>query len=133
MKKKDTNLDENEQVIERGKIGKKSNSLFNTNDRIKKLRKTLVLMLILLLVIYFVLRIVYQTGRFTITLDTSSDMKGALVMYANKNEKLTRRTLQADVLDFITNISEDWLPANINDEADGGHNRRQLYSLYVLR
>ena len=80
-------------------------------------------MLIFLIVIYFILRIVYETGRFTVVLDSSSDMKGALVMYANINEKLTRRTLQADVLEFMTNISGEWIPENINDEvAGGGHN-----------
>ena len=76
-------------------------------------------MLIFLLIIYFALRIAYETGRFTVVLDTSSDMKGSLVMYENKNEKLTRRTLKADMLDFMTNISGDWIPENINDEKDG--------------
>lgn len=122
MRRRKKESSENDQVIEKGRIEKKSKGLFDTNDKIKKLRKTLTLMLVFLLVIYLVLRIVYQTGRFTITLDTSSDMKGALVMYASKNDKVTRRTLQADVLDFITNISGDWIPENINDEADGGHN-----------
>lgn len=133
MREKKTKNNENDQVIEKGRIEKKSKSLFNTDDKIKKLRKSLVLMLIFLLGIYFILRIVYQTGRFTITLDTSSDMKGALVMYANKNDKITRRTLQADVLDFITNISGDWIPENINDEADGGHNGDNYiaYTFYV--
>jgi len=111
-----------EKALERRRIKRKSERFHDANIKIKRLRKILVIMLIMLLVIYFVLKIVYDTGRFTITLDTSSDMKGAMIMYASKDNKLSRRKLQADAKDFMTNISGDWIPANINDEADGGHN-----------
>lgn len=111
-----------EKVLETRKIKRKSGKLHDANLRIKMLRKVLIIMLVFLIVIYFVLRIVYQTGRFTITLDTSSDMKAALVMYEQKDNKLTRRTLYADEKEFMTNISGDWIPENINDEADGPHN-----------
>ena len=114
--------DKKEKVVESRKARRKSKKLKSATDRIKWLRKTLVVMLLFLLVIYYVLKIVYQTGRFTIVLDSSSDMKGAMVMYESKDNKLTRRTLSADVLDFITNISGDWIPENINNEADGSHN-----------
>ena len=110
------------QVLEARKIKKKSEKFHDANLRIKRLRKILVIMLLMLLIIYFILKVVYDTGRFTITLDTSSDMKGSMVMYESKDNKLTRRKLQADAKDFMTNISGDWIPANINDEADGGHN-----------
>ena len=111
-----------EKVLKPRKIKKKSNKFYDANLRIKRIRKTLIIMLVFLIVIYFILRIVYQTGRFTITLDTSSDMKAALVMYEQKDNKLTRRTLYADEKEFMTNISGDWIPENINDEADGAHN-----------
>ena len=117
--KKKTAREKGKEVTEKRRVRKRAKKISDTNDRIKKLRKILFIMLIFLLIIYFALKIAYETGRFTVVLDTASDMKGALVMYANKNEKLTRRTLQADALDFMTNISEDWIPENINDEADG--------------
>ena len=112
-KKEETN------IVERDRVKKKSHKLLDTNDKIKKIRKILLLMLVFLIVIYFVLKIAYETGRFTVVLDSSSDMKGALVMYANKDNKITRRNLQADVLDFMTNISGDWIPENIDDEVVG--------------
>lgn len=120
-------------IAEKKRIRKKSKKLSDTNDKIKRIRKTLLVMLIFLILIYFILRIVYDTGRFTVVLDSSSDMKGALVMYQNKNEKLTRRTLHANPLDFMTNISGDWIPKNINDEADGPHNGDNYiaYTFYV--
>jgi len=111
-----------EKVLETKKIKKKSDKFHDVNLRIKRLRKTLIIMLIFLIIIYFILRIVYETGRFTVTLDTMSDMKAALVMYEHKGDKLSRRTLQAEAKDFMTNISGDWIPDNINDEADGSHN-----------
>ena len=104
-KKNEEKEKEEEKVVGSRNIQRKSKKLHDAALAIIRLRKTLVLMLIFLLVLYFALKIAYDTGRFTIVLDTSSDMKGALVMYANKDEKLTRRTLKADVLDFITNIS----------------------------
>ena len=125
--------DKETKVVEKEKVRKKSRKLLDTNDKIKRIRKTLIIMLIFLLVIYFILKIAYQTGRFTVVLDSSSDMKGALVMYENKNEKLTRRTLQADAMDFMTNIDGEWIIDNIDDEADGAHNHDNYiaYTFYV--
>ena len=111
----------------------KAKIISDTSDKLKKLKNTLIIMLIFLLIIYFSLKIAYETGRFTVVLDSASDMKGALVMYANKDEKLTRRTLQADPLDFMTNISGEWIPENINNEADGAHNGDNYiaYTFYI--
>lgn len=122
-----------DKAISSRRVRKKSKGFFDANERIKKLRKTLIIMLIFLIVIYFILKVVYETGRFTVVLDSASDMKGAIVMYANRQEKLTRRTLQADALDFMTNISGEWIPENINDEADGGHNGDNYiaYTFYI--
>lgn len=119
-------------IVEKEKVRKKSKRLLDTNDRIKRIRKTLVLMLVFLIVLYFILRIVYETGRFTVVLDSSSDMKGALVMYANINEKYTRRELKADVLDFMTNISGDWIPENIDTEVVGGGHNGDNYIAYTF-
>ena len=121
-KKQNQKDNQKEKVVESRRARRKSKKLKSANDKIKKLRKVLVIMLLFLLVIYYILRIVYQTGRFTIVLDSSSDMKAAMVMYESKENKITRRTLSADVLDFITNISGDWIPEDINNEADGSHN-----------
>ncbi|MBR6034187.1 MAG: hypothetical protein IKP28_05605 [Clostridia bacterium] len=120
------------EVVEKHKVRKKSKRLLDTNDKIKKIRKTLLLMLIFLIVIYFVLRIAYETGRFTVVLDSSSDMKGALVMYENINEKITRRELQADVLDYMTNISGEWIPDDIDTEVVGGGHNDDNYIAYTF-
>ena len=129
----DLNELKGEKAISSRRVRKKSKSFYDANEKIKKLRKALIVMLVFLIVIYFVLKVVYETGRFTVVLDSASDMKGAIAMYANKQEKLTRRTLQAEALDFMTNISGEWIPENINDEADGGHNGDNYiaYTFYI--
>lgn len=133
MEEEQEKQEKKEKIVKSKKTKKKAEKMRDEKSRIKLLRKALIVMLVFLIVVYFVLRIVYQTGRFTIVLDTSSDMKGAIVMYANKDEKLTRRTLYADVLDFITNISGEWIPKDIDNEADGPHNGDNYiaYTFYV--
>lgn len=112
-----------EKILVSRNVNKKANKLLDADFKIKGLRKVLVIMLVFLLVIYFVLRIVYETGRFTVVLDSATNnMTNSLVIYANKDEKITKRTLKADVLDFMTNISGDWIPEDIDEEADGPHN-----------
>ena len=130
-KKNDKQL--GKKITQKKEIRKKAKIISDTSDKLKKLKNTLIIMLIFLLIIYFSLKIAYETGRFTVVLDSASDMKGALVMYANKDEKLTRRTLQADPLDFMTNISGEWIPENINNEADGAHNGDNYiaYTFYI--
>jgi len=121
------------EITEKRRVKRKAKKVSEAGEKIKKLKKLLIIMLVFLLIIYFALKIAYETGRFTVVLDSASDMKGALVMYENKNEKLTRRTLQADALDFMTNISGDWIPEKINDEADGSHNGDNYiaYTFYI--
>ena len=130
---KNDDVEKGKKISEKRETRKKAKKISDIGEKTKRLKNILIIMLLFLIVIYFVLRIAYETGRFTVVLDSSSDMKGALVMYANKDEKLTRRTLQADVLDFMTNISGDWIPENINDESDGGHNGENYiaYTFYI--
>ena len=125
--------DKKQERAEKRRQKRIARKLSDVNEKARKVRKILIIMLVFLICIYYMLRIAYETGRFTVVLDSSSDMKGALVMYANRNEKLTRRTLQADVLDFMTNISGDWIPEDIDTEADGGHNGENYiaYTFYI--
>ena len=125
--------EEEVKVIESRKIKRRAKKFQDINVRLRWLKRTLFIMLIVLIVLYFALKVAYDTGRFTVVLDNSSDMKEAIVMYESKNSKLTRKTLKADALDFMTNIAEEWIPENIDDEADGGHNGENYvaYTFYL--
>lgn len=104
------------------RIRKSANRISETNSKIKWIRRMLVIMVIFLLIIYFLLRIVYDTGRFTIVLDQAGDPMSGIIIYDKLEEKKAKQKLEAEKVDFFTNISQSWLPENIGDEAEGSHN-----------
>lgn len=88
---------------------------------------------LLLLIIFLVLRIIYNGGRFTITLDPNMSLKTGLIIYEDKVEKRSQRRLFAKELEFMDNISVKWLPKNINEQKDGTHNGENYlaYTFYA--
>lgn len=115
------------------RIRKKALKLNDRNSKIIWIRRTLVIMAIFLLIIYFILRIVYDTGRFTIVLDHAGDPMSGLVIYNKLEEKKYQQKLEAEKVDFFTNIAQSWLPENIDNEAEGSHNGTNYiaYTFYV--
>ena len=100
-----------------------------TAEKVRKREKALIVLRIILLVIvvllsllYIVLKLIYEVGSFTVTLDTSYNLEGALVIYENHKQKLCLETLRAEELEFMTNITEAWIPRNLQDGPDGSHN-----------
>ena len=86
-----------------------------------------------LLMLFIVLGIVYNGGRFTVTLDPNLSLKSGLIIYEDKKEKRAQRKLYAEEVDFMDNISIKWLPNNIDNEKDGAHNGQNYiaYTFYV--
>ena len=60
-------------------------------------------------------------------------MKSGIVLYENKDDIRYSNKLYAKELEFMDNISGDWLPQNIDSEKDGSHNGDNYiaYSFYV--
>ena len=109
-----------------------------TAEKVRKREKRLTILKIILLVIvvllsllYIILKLIYEVGSFTVTLDTSYNLEGALVIYGNQKQKLCLETLTAEELDFMTNISGDWIPKDIQNGPDGSHNG-QNYIAYTF-
>ena len=109
-----------------------------TAEKVRKREKRLTILKIILLVIvvllsllYIILKLIYEVGSFTVTLDTSYNLEGALVIYENQKQKLCLETLTAEELDFMTNISGDWIPEDIQNGPDGSHNG-QNYIAYTF-
>ena len=90
--------------------------------RLRILKIILLIIVVLLSLIYVVLKLIYEVGSFTVTLDTSYNLEGALVIYENQKQKLCLETLQAESLEFMTNITEAWIPKNLQDGPDGANN-----------
>lgn len=109
-------------------------------DSIRKRRKTikiaklsLLILLLLLIGLYIVLQIIYSEGKFTVTLDSNSLLESGITLYDNLKNDSPKRKLEASAIEFMDNISEKWLPKDIDTEADGSHNGQNYiaYSFYI--
>ena len=102
---------------------------------IRRLIEIFVLLLIIFLaVVYLFLYVVYEGGRFTVTLDKNLSNRKNIFLAEKVDYKSKIRRLSADTIDYMDNISVDWLPENIDDERDGSHNGDNYvaYTFYVL-
>lgn len=93
----------------------------------------LLFLLLLISVTYGILYIVNTNGNFTITLDKNAYEEQKLEVSPRKDFSYTTHKLIVDNLDYIDNITESWIPANIDIEADGPHNGKNYmaYTFYV--
>ncbi|MBQ6546443.1 MAG: hypothetical protein IJL74_00400 [Bacilli bacterium] len=96
----------------------------------------LVLFLVLF-VLFLILRVIYNGGKFTITLDPNFALKTGLIIYEDKIEKRSQRRLFAKELEFMDNVGDNWvyqkLKENNHFEKDGAHNDENLmiYTFYT--
>ena len=112
-----------------------------TADKIKKRKKfykrTKIIVFIILLILIFafiILSIVYNGGRFTVTLDNNFALKSGIILYETEEfQNDQTRKLYAENIDFLDNISIDWLPKDIDNEKDGSHNGENYiaYTFYL--
>lgn len=114
-----------------GEIKLTAEKVRKREQRLRMLKIILLIIVVLLSLLYVVLKLIYEVGSFTVTLDTSYNIEGALVIYENHEQKLCLETLKAEELEFMTNIAEEWIPKNIQDGPDGSHNG-QNYIAYTF-
>ena len=114
-----------------GEIKLTAEKVRKREQRLRTLKVILLVIVILLILLYIVLKLIYEVGSFTVTLDSAYNLEGALVIYENYEQKLCLETLQAEELEYMTNITESWIPNDIHDEADGSHNG-QNYIAYTF-
>ena len=119
--------------------GKKERMKLNSEkirDRERKLKvvkMSILIKLISLIIMYFLLRIIFESGYFTISLDPAFAQESGLVMYEKLSEKYERKILKATRVDFMDNISVKWLPENIHQMGEGSHNGENYlaYTFYL--
>ena len=92
------------------------------------------LLIIFLSVVYLFLYIVYDGGRFTVSLDRNMSNRKNIFLSEDGKLKSKTRKLSADTIDYMDNISIKWLPQNIDTEATGAHNGDNYiaYTFYVV-
>lgn len=115
------------------KIKLNSERIRERNKKIRVVKIGILVMLMALIIMYFLLRIVFETGYFTVSLDPDFAQKSGLVMYEKIAEKQERKILKATRVDFMDNISVKWLPENLNKMGEGSHNGENYlaYTFYL--
>lgn len=102
--------------------------------RKKRFRVALLLLVILILVIamvYAAVSFIYNGYYFSITLDKNLYLKNNVVIYDDPSYKVYRSVIQAKSIDFFDNISEKWLPEDL-DQSNGGSHNGDSYLAYTF-
>ena len=118
----------------KGNVEIQANKVYRHKLFTRVVKIVFLLLLILLSVIYLFLYIVYEGGRFTVSLDKNlSNRKHIYLSETGTNDTKTRE-LSADTIDYMDNISIKWLPENLDTEAVGAHNGDNYiaYTFYVV-
>lgn len=80
-------------------------------------------LLLFLMVLYIILAIIYNEGKFTVTLDSNKTLQSGIAIYDDINHAIGQRKLEAESIRFMDNISFKWLPDDLDsDEKYGAHN-----------
>lgn len=111
-----------------------------TTDKFQKQRKlkrivkySLIGLLLLLILLYLILQLIYEEGRFTVTLDYNKDLRSGLAIFENASDPIGKTQLQAGKIEFLDNIAMSWLPDDLHEQAEGSHNGDNYiaYTFYV--
>lgn len=117
-----------------GEVVVTAKKIKNRKQRVKRTKIVIFVILIFLIFSFIILSIIYNGGKFTVTLDNNFALKSGIILYENeefKNDKT--RKLYAKNIDFLDNISIDWIPKNIDEEGTGSHNGENYiaYTFYL--
>lgn len=101
--------------------------------KLKKIKLSLCIIMVCLVLLYMVLTLVYEEGRFTVSLDKNLMLKKGIVLYESVETKDAKNELAAEKIEFMDNISIRWIPENIHNEGEGSHNGDNYiaYTFYI--
>lgn len=99
-----------------------SEKMKERDKKIRIVKIAILIMALFLIIIYFFLRVFLETGDFTISLDQEFAKSEGIIMYENSSNKIDRRILKAQKVEFMDNISVKWLPQDIDKTGEGAHN-----------
>lgn len=110
----------------------KADTIKNRKKRVKNTKIVISVLFILLAFLFVLLSLVYKGGRFTVTLDKRFAMDNNIVLYEDKDFKEVKRKLSARELEFMDNISINWIPSDI-DSYNASHNGENYiaYTFYI--
>lgn len=99
----------------------------------KALKVATLAVLLFLINMYIVLGVLYKEGGFTVTLDGQEGKDPSLIVYESLSDKTEKTYLKCGDIDFISDISIDWIPANVDEEGEGSHHGHHYmaYTFYA--
>lgn len=122
-------INDNELKLNSEKINKRER-------RIKALKLGLLISALFLMIIYVILRVVYEQGAFIISLDQNFAKKSGIIIYENDETKESRRILEAEKKEFVSDTCLDWIlieDSEIDKHSGGPHNGNNhiAYTFYI--
>lgn len=115
-------------------VGQKAQDIYKKRLFAKMVKIFFLLLFIVVSIIYLLLYVVFQGGRFTVTLD--KDLSNRKSIFLSEDGKFNGKTreLHADTVENMDNISIKWLPENLDTEATGAHNGENYiaYTFYII-
>ena len=87
----------------------------------KRLVIILIILLLLLLLLYISTKLIFNKGNYSITLDRNLYFERGLVVYDDPSDKTYRAEINLQGPTSFRNISESWLPSNLDDNDEGKH------------
>lgn len=111
----------------------KAEKITKRKKKISFTKMFITITLFLLIGAFIILSIVYNGGNFTVSLDKRLALDNHLILYEDPVIKEGKRKLSASKLEFMDNISIDWIPKNIENEKYGSHNGKNYiaYTFYL--
>ena len=124
-------------ITSRKDIGDRGKTISNREHRYKMYRLALILCLLFLIVIYYLIKLYYTNSGFVIGLARDEEKEYGIVLFEKLEDAQTGKNytlqLNAGHIDYIDNISVDWIPKTIDDESNGGsHNLEDNYLAYTF-
>lgn len=99
----------------------KASRITNRKKNLFRIKVILIILAFFLVGIFIVLSIIYNGGNFTVNLDKRLELENDIILFDDSVVKETTRKLTASKIDFMDNISINWIPKNVNS-IDGSHN-----------
>lgn len=117
-----------------GNVRTTANKIHNRNIFSRIVKIVFLLLLIIIAVLYFFLYIIYDNGKFIISLD--KNLRDNKNVYLSEDGTLDGmvKSLSAESLEYMDNISMHWISENVDNEANGSHNGTNYlaYTFYVV-
>lgn len=109
-----------------------ANNVYRRNVMIRMSLISITVLLLIVSVTYGFVYITNQTGYFTIELDPNLKAKNNMVISPMSDFKDTPLILKTDALQYMDNISERWIPDNV-DDIEGPHSKDNYlaYTFFV--